>query len=418
MTAVDDLSALLPPGALGGEDRSVPALGRPPEAVVHPSTAAEVATLMGWASRECVGVLPIASGRRADPVARDDRYVVLATDRLSGIDEYEAADLTVTAGAGTPFATVAESLAEHRQWAPFDPPSVTARSLGGLVAAGESGPLRMGYGDVRHHVLGLTVVTGDGRTLHLGGRVVKNVAGYDVVKAVVGSRGTLAVITAVCIRAFPRPPVDRVLMRTGSSLDELIPHGLDVGTAPVLPASSVIVDRLEAAGGAACLVVRLHGARATVDAEQRRLEDHVGFSFETLGDVGVEAGDGVAAAETREVLNVIADHATAHEAVAWASALPTRLENVVHALRRHEPETIAVDTYSGWVRAGTSVARLDGFEVTRGVVEAMGGAVRVQASGAADLLRTGSVPTDGEVRLIEGLRSAFDPEGVLWPARR
>lgn len=422
MTTSDALSDLLPPDALALEEYAAPALGRPPEAVVRPSSVGDVAKLLAWASREGVGVLPVASGRRAEPVGRDGRYVALATDRLAGIEEYEAADLTITAGAGTPLPTIAETLAENRQWAPFDPPHANGRSLGGLVATGESGALRTGYGDLRHHVLGMTVVTGDGRTLDLGGKVVKNVAGYDLVKAVVGSRGTLAVIASVCLRAFPRPAVDRVLVRSGSSLAELVAIGLEAGTAPILPASCVVVDRLEATGGSPAVVVRLHGAARTVDTEQGRLEDHLGVPLETWADVGAEAGASQdPSGRASALLEAVRDHASDHEAVIHASALPSRLLGVLDALEALEPDAVAVDTYSGFVRAGVDPARLDGgLADTRAAVERLGGAVRVDVSGAlgAYPAASGSHPSEGEALLIERLRSAFDPEGVLWPARR
>src|SRR5680860_1056589 len=105
---------------------------------------------------------------------------MLSTARMSGVEIYEPADLTLTAGAGTPLRELAEALAPHDQWLPFDPPDADGRTLGGLVAAGLSGPLAAGYGPLRNHVLGATVVCGDGRVLRLGGRVVKNVAGFDL----------------------------------------------------------------------------------------------------------------------------------------------------------------------------------------------------------------------------------------------
>lgn len=417
MTAVADaLSTLLPSDALDTEGLAAPALGRPPETVVRPSSADEVATLMEWATREGVGVLPMASGRRVRPVAREGRYVALSADRLSGIEEYEAANLTLTAGGGTPFEGVAAALAENRQWAPFDPPHAPERSLGGLVAAADPGPLRMGYGDVRHHVLGMTVVTGDGRILRLGGRVVKNVAGYDVLKAVVGSRGTLAVIASVCLRAFPRPQVDRVLVVEGGSVEELLEPALAVGTAPILPVSCVLVDGLEAGDGGPALLVRLHGARETVDEDQRRLEDHVGTSFATFLDT--ESGGG-AGARTPSVLEAVRDRAVDHDVVIHASALPSRLADVLSALAAFDAEAVVVDSYDGFVRLGTSTAEAGLLSEARRTIEDLGGAIRVESTRAEIDASAGSTPpSEGERALIGRLREAFDPGGVLWPARR
>lgn len=408
MTFIDSLAAVLPRSAVAtevGDPREHPSpSGRPPDAVVRPTSEEEVAALMAWATREGVGVLPMGSGRRARPVCGEGRYVCLRTDGLAGIREYEPADLTVSAGAGTLFERVTSALAEHAQWAPFDPPSSHERSLGGLVATGASGPLHMGYGELRNHVLGLTVVSGDGRILRLGGRVVKNVAGFDVLKAVVGSRGTLAVVSTVVLRAFPLPLVDRTLFVEGASVQDLLHHALEVGTAPVLPASSVIVDALAETGGRPALVVRLHGAEATVDADQRRLEDHVGLPF----NIG-----------SRMDATAVRDHASRGDAVLSATARPSRLRDVLDAVQELAPTALSIDGYGGRIRATSAVPTADAIDSVRRRVEGFGGALRLFAPSMdgrdAEL---GSRPRPGEQALIDGLRAAFDPGGVLWPARR
>ncbi|MBT8487519.1 MAG: FAD-binding oxidoreductase [Gemmatimonadetes bacterium] len=404
---MESLATILPASAMAEEPKDMPDADLPgsrrPDAVVRPGATEDVAALMEWATREGVGVLPIGSGRRAHPVRGDGRFVVLRTDGLAGLETYEAADLTLSAGAGTPFGTVAAALAENAQWAPFDPPRIDQRSLGGLVANGLSGPLHMGYGELRNHVLGLTVVTGDGRTLRLGGRVVKNVAGFDLLKAVVGSRGSLAIITSVVLRAFPVPPVDRTLYVEGATVGELLKHALEVGTAPVLPASSVIVDALAAAGGRPALVVRLHGAEATVAADQRRLEEHVGLTFRV--DSGVDHAG-------------VRDHASLGDVLLAASARPSRLGAVLDALDALTPTALSVDSYGGRVRAASAVPTGEVIDSVRSRIEDVGGALRLFApsmDGRAAELSTR--PRPGEQALVEGLRSAFDPGGVLWPAR-
>ena len=199
MTLVHELRSALPdvavrdPSELGGPIWP----GMTPEFVASPSSTEDVSRLLVWAAQEDLGVLAVASGSHADPVS-DGRFVALDTSLLSGIEEYEPADLTITAGAGTRFATVDDALRENGQWAPFDPPAARDRSMGGLVSEAAHGSLWAGYGALKNHVLGATVVTGDGRVLRLGGKVVKNVAGYDLLRSVVGGRGRLCVLTSVC----------------------------------------------------------------------------------------------------------------------------------------------------------------------------------------------------------------------------
>ena len=216
MTVATALTDVLPSEALAddGAPEPWPQLGSAPEAMVRPESTEEVAAVLAWASEQRVGVVPIGSGSRLEVRRMEGRFVVLSTSRLTGVDIYEPADLTFTAKAGTRLDGLNEELRAHAQWIPFDPPRVLDRTLGGLVAMGESGPLAMGYGELRNHVLGMTVVCGDGRTLRLGGRVVKNVAGFDLLKPMVGSRGRLAVITSVCCWKNPYTTVSQRILKS------------------------------------------------------------------------------------------------------------------------------------------------------------------------------------------------------------
>ncbi|HBV05509.1 MAG TPA: FAD-binding oxidoreductase, partial [Gemmatimonadetes bacterium] len=148
--------------------------GGTPEVLIRPVSTEEVSQILTWAGKEGVGVLPLGSGRHLGPIG-GGRFVALETSLLAGVDEYEPADLTITSGTGTTFSTVDSTLRENGQWAPFDSPGVNERSIGGLVSEASHGPLWAGYGSLRNHVLGATLVTGDGRVLRLGGKVVKNV---------------------------------------------------------------------------------------------------------------------------------------------------------------------------------------------------------------------------------------------------
>jgi glycolate oxidase FAD binding subunit len=130
----------------------------------------------------------------------------LDTQQLSGILEYQPGEYTFTALAGTPVREVEAALAEHGQYLPFDPPLVDAGStLGGVVASGLSGSGRNRYGGVRDFIIGVRFVDGRGRVVRGGGKVVKNAAGFDLPKLMVGSLGRLGVIAEVSFKVFPRP---------------------------------------------------------------------------------------------------------------------------------------------------------------------------------------------------------------------
>jgi len=401
MTVATSLADVLPAEALSaGRGGPGVAFDRPPEAVVQPGSTEEVATILEWASAHGLGVLTVASGQRVPHRPLDRPFVLLRMERLRGIEIYEPADLTLTARAGTPLTEIADRVGAHRQWLPFDPPNVGERSLGGLVASGESGPAWMGYGELRNHVLGMTIVTGDGRTLRLGGRVVKNVAGFDLIKPMVGSRGGLSVITSVCIRAFPRPAEDRLLVLRADTASELREPALAVSTAPVLPVSSVLLAPARTLGAGAALLVRLHGAVPTVDADQRALERHCGVSFERPAEAAaaaVEARDAACGGPGAVIVNV----------------LPSRLGEALAAIRDARPRgdatgELVADAYAGFIRA-TGVPP-EAVVALQAAVVRVGGAVAVLGAPAA-------AASPEEAELVSGLIRVFDPNGVLWPCR-
>ncbi|MBM4183368.1 MAG: FAD-binding protein [Gemmatimonadetes bacterium] len=406
MSVTASLAETLPAEALDGNGDRWPWIVGTPEAVIHPASTEEVAATMRWAAGRAVGVAVVASGRRFLGARRLDRpFVILCTDRLTGVEIYEPADLTLTAKAGTPLTSLASTLGAHRQWLPFDPPHVDTRSLGGLVAAGDSGPLWMGFGELRNHILGSTVVTGDGRVVRLGGRVVKNVAGFDLLKPMIGSRGRLAVLTSVCVRAFPVPPVDRLLALRADSASALLPVARAVGTAPFLPVSSVLVSPAPL-GATAALLVRLHGAEPTVEADQRTLERHCGVSFERAADV-------------RTVAALARDHAADGELVLGVSTLPSRLPEVIVAMRETVGDVpLAIDTYRGAVRAVLSADQFQDVARLRARVEALGGALSARSTRRdVDASALSSAPSKAAGEITARLERVFDSSSVLWPSR-
>jgi len=169
--------------------------GRTPDAAVFPGSAAEVAAVVRVAAEAGVPIMPWGGGTAVDLGPPPPRAgIVLSLRRLGHLLEHEPGDLTVTAEAGMTLADLQTALRARGQWLSLDPPDAERATLGGVVAANASGPRRQLYGTVRDLLIGLTVVTADGSLLHGGGKVVKNVAGYDLPKLFVGSHGTLGII--------------------------------------------------------------------------------------------------------------------------------------------------------------------------------------------------------------------------------
>lgn len=185
----------------------------------------------------------------------------------AGVLNYEPSELVVTARAGTPLAEIEALLAEHGQCLAFEPPRLReGGTLGGMVAAGLSGPARASVGAVRDFVLGAEIVNGRGELLRFGGQVMKNVAGYDVSRLMAGSWGRLAAITEVSLKVLPVAPAEATL-RFDCGQQEALARLHAWGGQPLpLNASCWVED-----GGAGQLYVRLRGAHAAVEAACRSM---------------------------------------------------------------------------------------------------------------------------------------------------
>ena len=157
-------------------------------------------------------VIAIGAGTKPRLAQVRDEFSRISMTKLAGIIDYEPSEFTFTALAGTPVKTIVAELSQSGQYLPFDPLLADAgATLGGTVASGLSGPGRFRFGGLRDFILGVRFVDGDGRLLRLGGRVVKNAAGFDVPKFFVGSAGRFGVLAEITFKVFPRPRESRTL---------------------------------------------------------------------------------------------------------------------------------------------------------------------------------------------------------------
>jgi FAD/FMN-containing dehydrogenase len=183
--------------------------------IVSPASAEEISEVLKLASREGWTVLP--AGGMTWLKSKAD--LIVSTQRLNQIIEHQPADLIAVAQAGVKLTDFNAKLAENGQWLPLDPPDDGRATIGGVVATGVGGPQQFGYGRPRHSVIGMKVVLADGSLIKAGGRVVKNVAGYDLCKLFTGSFGSLGIITEVNFKLRPRPARDRTVIATGTVED-------------------------------------------------------------------------------------------------------------------------------------------------------------------------------------------------------
>ena len=308
---------------------------------------------------------------------------VLDTRAYRGIVDYDPAELVVTARCGTPLAELEAELAEHNQMLAFEPPHFGAdATLGGCIAAGLSGPRRAWAGAARDFVLGATVMNGAAQALRFGGRVMKNVAGYDVSRLLAGSLGTLGLILEVSVKVLPRPFAEATLKFESSAIDAV--RKLNEWAGRPLPITA-------SAWRDGQLVLRLAGAEAAVKTAR--------------GVLGGEVVDAVEAARFWEGLREHTDpfFATLPDGCAlWRLALPPV----------SEPSTLPGRLLMEWGGAQR-------WWITEGDAQSVRMAAR-QAGGHATLFRGGDkrvgvfTPLPAPLmRIHRGLKAALDPAHVF-----
>lgn len=346
--------------------------------------------------QEAVKALPVVKVRAGGSKPALSEGATLELSGLAGVLEYEPQEYTFSALAGTTLADVERLLAEHGQYLPFDPPLLKAgATLGGTVAAGLSGPGRQRYGGVRDFLLGVKFVSGGGQLLTGGGKVVKNAAGFDLPKLMVGSLGQFGVLAELSFKVFPRPEAFASLRVTLPDLDAAHAAMLELARSPfelhgleLLPPSTLL---LRLGGRAEALDERLkrlqallgsEGEPLTGEAETRLWQDAREFAWSPAGHALVKVA-----------LNPTKVPALEQALTRLAHAVPRRYSAGGHALYLAWAETAGTDS----LLALLSAFALSGLALTGSWRLALLGR---QAGGA----------------FLRRVRSALDPEGKFAPA--
>lgn len=228
-----------------------------------PATQADLAALLHEAAEKGEAVRAEGGGSKRQWGGPPAKATLLKTLTLNRVLEYEPRDLTICVEAGVRYRDLIALLAQNKQMLPLDPPYSAEATIGGIVATGISGPRRRLYGGLRDQVIGMVFATLDGNVVETGGKVVKNVAGLDMQKAMIGSYGTLAVITQVNFKLAPLPDSTRTFVLQAGSPAELAEARNKVLTSVLQPAAFDALNGPAAAGagleGAACLLIRAIG---------------------------------------------------------------------------------------------------------------------------------------------------------------
>jgi glycolate oxidase FAD binding subunit len=214
-----------------------------PAVAVYPGSPEEVAAVLRLANERELVVAPAGGLTKQQIGGVPERVdILLSTSRLNQIEQYDPGDLTIAVAAGMPFAAMQRQLGEHQQWVPCDAANLDRATIGGLLATGAAGPLKSTFGHMRDFCIGVQFVTTDGKVVKGGGRVVKNVAGYDLMKLLAGSYGSLAVITRANFKVFPRPRQTRTFACAFSSLNEALQFRTRLFQSPLTPMCMEIIS--------------------------------------------------------------------------------------------------------------------------------------------------------------------------------
>lgn len=253
----------------------------------HPANTEELAAFLEANSAgEQRPVIPVGGGTWLDFGRAVPAGVELHTSRVDQVRDYPARDMTITVEAGLPVGKLSELLAKERQQVPVDFPQHQSATIGGVIAANVSGPRRFGYGTLRDYLIGVQAVDAGGRVFHAGGRVVKNVAGYDLCKLMVGSWGTLAAISEVTLKVVPIPETSAWVWSTWESpqkLDQALGELLTSNARPVAvevlnqTAANEILKSARQDWPASSLVLALMvvGSKTDADWQMEKLRDEL-----------------------------------------------------------------------------------------------------------------------------------------------
>ena len=405
----------------------------------RPRDADQVRETVAWAAAE-ERPLEIRGGGSKRGLGRPAGDLdVLDVSGLDGVTCYEPTELVLAAAAGTPLAAVEAELAGNRQRLAFEPVDygpVTGgpagrSTIGGVLACNVSGPRRVQAGAARDHCLGVTAVSGRGEVFKSGGRVVKNVTGYDLSKLMAGSHGTLAVLTEVTFKVLPVPEETRTVLIRGldetagvAALGRAAASGLEPSALAHLPppaASRSAVDRVSGAGGGVT-AIRIEGPAPSVAARcasSRKL-------FGPAGDTD-ELGERDSDALWREIGGarlLPADDGPADDGVLWRlSVPPATAAGVVPEIARALPPAGAVEAMFDWA-GGLIWLAIEGVEdaahgVVRGAIAGGGGhATLIRAPEETRRRVPVFHPRDpGLAALDARVKKGFDPRGILNPGR-
>jgi len=394
-----------------------------------PTNETEVVEAVRWAIAEKQSLSLSGSGSKLGWGRPLEQAASLSLKALDGIDLYEPEELVLSARAGTKITELEQRLAQHGQQLAFEPPDLGPLfgfaagqgTLGGAIGCNLSGPRRIAAGAARDHVLGFSGVNGLAEPFKAGGRVVKNVTGFDLSKLLSGSFGTLAVMSHITLKVLPAPQESHSILVFGADAKDAIeimgaalrsPH--ELSGAAYLPARAAARSRVAsiAQGSKPVVVLRLEGAAPSVAARNATLQDLLKEQGE-IADLTTNESRAVWR-EIRDVAPFISDASRA----VWHVSVPPAAGATLAAIASADDD-IFFDWGGGriWLASAQDAATMT-TRIRAAIAAAGGHATLIRASDAAR--RTVPVfqpPARAEAALIARLKDNFDPHRIFNPGR-
>jgi glycolate oxidase FAD binding subunit len=357
---------------------------------VAPGNNEEVAAVLSFAQKNHCAVVGLGGGTKQGWGNPTEPGLILETHRLNALREHTWQDMTCVVEAGCTWAGLQSALAQHGQFVALDPLWPERATVGGIVATNDSGALRLRYGGLRDLIIGMTIVLADGTIARTGGKVVKNVAGYDLHKLMIGAFGTLGIITSVNFRLHSMPQSTQTFSLSAPAAE---------------PLGKLMLKLLHAQVSTVAIQLRGTGDGFALDIQIASLPEVLVTQAAALEPMVRNEGDDVW--QTRQVLMT-------WDLVCKGTMLPTEIARFAERVRGLGGESVTQAT--GIMTAGFPAAAAGQVPQLRRELEEASGSLIVLKQPAETKLACWGTPPDS-LPLMREIKRRFDPEGILNPGR-
>lgn len=398
---------------VGAEGVRTPIAGeiRAAEIIVEPASAEEVCEIVRMCESDRLAIAPFGAARTIAQIRRAPLAVGISMKRLNRVVAYEPDDMTIVAQSGITVGELNAAMASSRQRLPVDPCDPAITTLGALIGAAHAGPLRLSEGTSRDLLIGVRFVGHGGKLIHAGGRVVKNVAGYDLMKLIGGSYGTLGIVTEATSKVRPIPTGYCLAVIPYTKLEDAFAAARILNDALPLSNLDIISPSLATQFNSTTQFLVFAGFSGSP------LE--VGYQAERIRDLLKDCGELFESEPARNNYESLRDIDFSSRPLSAQIAVPPALlarvlQNCDAEFRAHAGSGVAQIFLADEPTAETAIKTIAGW---REIAHSAHGHLRLIAAAPAirDSLEFFDTPNDGALKLMRRLKAAFDPAGIFNP---